>query len=67
MGCDLITDGRCPYETEKGCTAISGGERPYGEALCDIEELEFKNPEEFEITKEGFEEFLKEFSKAIKS
>lgn len=32
----------------------------------DIEELKFKNEEEFEFTKEGLEEFLTEFSKAIK-
>lgn len=66
MGCDLITNGRCPYETDKGCTAICGGELPFGEALCNIEELEFKNPEVFEITKEGIEEFLLAFSNAIK-
>lgn len=66
MECCLITNGRCPYEINNECTAVCGGERPYGDALCDIEELKFKNEEEFEITKEDLEEFLNEFSKAIK-
>lgn len=66
MGCGLITNGRCPYEVENKCTAMCGGERPYGTALCDLEELEWENPEELEITKEGLKEFLELFSKAIK-
>lgn len=66
MECCLITNGRCPYEIDNKCTSICGGKRPYGEALCDIEELKFKNEEEFEFTKDGLEEFLIEFSKAIR-
>jgi len=66
LECCLITDGRCPYEIDNKCTSICGGERPLGKALCDIEKLKFKNEEEFEITKEGLQGFLMDFSKAIK-
>ena len=67
MGCDLITNGRCKYESEDGCTALCGGERPYGTELCELEELEWKDPTQFEFDEEGIVDFLKEFSNAIKS
>ena len=65
LECCLITNGRCVYEINNKCTSICGGERPYGKTLCEVEKLEHK--EDTTITKEGMEEFLIEFSRAIKN
>ena len=65
--CCLITNGRCPYEINNKCTSICGGEKPYGNPLCEIEDLEYKHQEDFKITEDDMKKFLTEFHKAIKN
>ena len=65
LECCLITNGRCLYEINDNCTSICGGERPFGKPLCEVESLEHK--EDITITKRGLEQFLSEFSNAIKN